>query len=199
MIKQHAERHLDRLKFPTNQGKDYIIERGKYTKMAYGRLQKNWNNAEDAVQETYLSIMEYPPKSEMNEEAFEAFFSVVLNGVIGKMFRNEKSQEKSSVTPAGKYLQYSEVETNDEENNREEIIALPDEETNPESAYLAGETLERIKKEIGKLDFNPRNVVALSVLYGYKPREIVQITGISSSNVRSYIKRFRAQMKEKMN
>jgi len=201
MIHAHAEKHADRIRFPVNQGKDYIIERGKYTKMAYGRLQQNWQNAEDAVNEAYLSILEHPPKRGMNEENFEAFFTVVLLGVIGKMFRNDKAKESNMVTDPGRFAQYLEVEEDsdlDDYSKREEIVALADEETNPESALLAKEMLDIIEKEIAKLKFNHRQVVALNVLYGYKPREVHAITGDSPANIRKVIQRFRDTMKEKL-
>jgi len=201
MIEQHAHNHADRIRFPTNQGKDYIIERGKYTKMAYGRLQQNWMNAEDAVNEAYLSILEHPPKKPMNEKEFEAFFTVVLLGVVGKMFRSDKAKEINMVSDAGKNLQYLESEDDadlDDFTKREEIVAVADEETNPESAFVAKEMLALINREIDKLKFTHRQIVALNVLYGYKPREIQAITGDTSAKIRMTIFYFRETMKEKL-
>ena len=196
MIEQHANNHADRIRFPPNQGKDYIIERSKYTKMAYGRLQQNWQNAEDAVNSTYLYILEYPPKKEMDEESFERFFTVVLMGVIGRMYRNDRSKERNSVTDLGKYAQYLEVEENEDDmsERREEIIAIADEDTNPEIVALSRELLASIEREIYKLKFKPKQIVAMNVLYGYKPREIQAITGDSKNTIWSAIKRFRHTM-----
>lgn len=198
-ILEHAEKHLDRIKFPTNQGGMYILERGKYTKMAYSKLQKNWQNAEDAVQECYRTLLEYPSCASFQElEDFEAYFTCVLNGVISRMYRTDKAQEKHNVTPSGKYVQYLEVDINEQDDKQLEIVALPDELSDPAATFLAGEMLGKIKHEIGRLPFNARNVVALNVLYQYKPREIVEITGLSVANVYSHIKRFRARMEERI-
>ena len=196
-ITAHAEEHLDRIKFPINNGKDYIIERGKYTKMAYGRLQKNWQNAEDAVQDAYISILEHPPSYEMSDKDFEAFFTTVLSGVIGKMYSSERKQEMSHVSTAGKYAQYSEAEINDDDSH-EEVISLADENTNPELDTLAGEFLEEIKADINRLSFNKRTIVTLSVLYQYKPYEIADITGINIRTIYAAVKDFRNFMREKL-
>ena len=192
MIEEHANKHLDKIRFPTNQGKDYILERGKYTKMAYGRLQQNWLNAEDAVQEAYLMLLEYPVHTSTLQD-FEALFTVVLNSVISRMYRNDKAQEKNCVTPAGKYLQYLEVE--EDEDRREKPVALADEESNPETFNVAEEMLDQVRYEIGVLSFNTRNILTLAVIYGYKPKEIVEITGIKREKVYSDIKLFRKFMK----
>lgn len=191
MLEKHAKLHLDRLVFPNKANHDYILERGKYTKMAYGRLGKNWQNAEDAVQEAYLSIMEYPPPYHMNMEQFEAYFTTVLNGVIGKMFRTERNQEVNHVAPDGKYLQYD--EDDDDENH---TIVLPDIDSNPEDAALTGEVEKKVRAEIDKLKPIPRTIAAMSILYGYKPREIMAITGDKPMLVYNTIKNFRKKMQE---
>ena len=201
MILRHAEKHLDKIKFPTNQGQSYILERGKYTKIAYGKLQKNWMNAEDAVQEAYLYALAHPVKKHLLEEEFEALFMVILQGVIGRMYRNDKAKERNSCTNAGKYLQYLEVEEEsdiDEYANREEIVALANEDTNPELALLAKEVLGDITLEIDRLKFIPRQIIALNVLYGYKPREIHDVTGDNPAKIRKIIQRFRNTMKRKL-
>jgi len=201
MIQAHANNHADRIRFPANQGKDYIIERGKYTKMAYGRLQQNWQNAEDAVNSTYLKILEHPPKKEMSDISFEAFFTTILNTVIVDSMRSDRQREIKMVTDHSKYVQYLEVEEEsdmDDFNKREEIVAIADEETNPESAFIAGEMLDLINREIAKLKFTHRQIIALNVLYGYKPREIQVITGDTSAKIRMTIYHFRETMKEKL-
>jgi len=201
MIEQHAHKHADRIRFPVNQGKDYIIERGKYTKMAYGRLQQNWQNAEDAVNNAYLKILESPPKKEMDEEEFEAYFTVVLQTTIIDSMKSERQREMSMNNDPHKYVQYLEVEQEsdmDDFSRREEVVALADEETDPESAALANEMLDIIDGEIARLKFTHRQIVALNVLYGYKPREIHVITGDSPTQIRKVIQRFRELMKEKL-
>ena len=100
-----------------------------------------------------------------------------------------------------KYAQYLEVEQEsdmDDFNRREEIVALADEETNPESAALAQEMLDLINREIAKLKFSHRQIIALNVLYGYKPREIQAITYDTSAKIRMTIYHFRELMKEKL-
>ena len=202
MLEAHAEKHLDKILFPTNQGQSYILERGKYTKMAYGRLKKNWMNAEDAVQETYRTLLSYPAAGSFQRlEDLEAYFTCVLLGVISRMYRNEKAQEKHSVTPDNKYLQYSEVEVNENDvkfdEGADKTVALADENTNPESSCLAGEMSDKIRKEIDRLPFNYRTTIALSVLYEHKPSEIHDITGRSVSKISDDIYRFRKSMEDK--
>jgi len=193
LLEQHAKEHLDKIRFPTSQGKNYILERGKYTKMAYGRLQNNWQNAEDAVQEAYLSLLEYPVdvKSYSN---FEYLFVAVLYGVIGRMYRNEKAQERHSVPAAGKYLQYLEVEP---DGSKEKPVSIGDGNADPALAKIAEEMLERVKSEIDKLKFNSRNILTLSVLYGYKPQNISNITGLKIKKVYWTIKNFRRKMEDR--
>jgi len=172
--------------------------RGKYTKLAYGRLKKNFQNAEDAVQEAYLYALIHPVKQYISEEDFEALFTVILLGVIGRMYRNDMAKEKNYITDGGKFLQYLEVEEEsdmDEFSNREEVVSLANEDSNPEMSLLAREVLNDITLEIDKLTFIHRQVVALNVLYGYKPREIHNITGDSPVNIRKIIQRFRNTMK----
>ena len=201
MIEQHAHNNADRIRFPANQGKDYIIARGKYTKMAYGRLGQNWMNAEDAVNSAYLKILEHPPKQEMTDNAFEAFFTTILNTVIVDSMRSDRQKEIKMVNDPNKYVQYLEVELDsdmDDFTKREEIVAIADEETNPESSFVAKEMLALINREIDKLKFTHRQIVALNVLYGYKPREIQAITGDTSAKIRMTIFHFRETMKEKI-
>ncbi|RLD64883.1 MAG: hypothetical protein DRI98_15195 [Bacteroidetes bacterium] len=196
MIEQHAIKNADRIKFPASYSKDYIIERGKYTKMAYGRLSKNWQNAEDAVNNAYLSVLENPPRVEMDEESFEAFFTTVLKGTISKMLRTGHAREVSMTDTSNKYAQYLEVECDEED--REEVIALADSETNPETVFLVGEILDDVVIEIDKLKHGHRQIMYLNVLYGYKPREIFNITGDSPHNIRQVIRRFRQSMEERL-
>ncbi len=201
MLKAHAYNHADRIRFPPNQGKDYIIERSKYTKMAYGRLNRNWWNAEDAVQSSYMKILEHPPKTEMTDEQFEAYFTVVLRSVISNSKRNEHQREVNLNDTSGKYVQYLETEEDsdmDDYSRREEIVSLADEDSNPELTALANELLGVIQYEIDRLMFKPRQIVALNVLYGYKPREIHSITGDKPHIIRKIIHRFRETMKEKL-
>jgi len=200
MIEQHANRHADRITFPPNQGKDYIIKRSKYTKMAYGRLGKNFQNAEDAVNNAYLKVLEHPPRA-MSDEEFESYFTVVLMSTIIDSMKSERQREISMNNRPEKFVQYLEVEDEsdlDEWSRREEIVAIADEELNPETSLLAKEMLAVINQEIGKLKFSHRQIIALNVLYGYKPREVQGITGESSAKIRMTIHRFRETMKEKL-
>lgn len=200
MIEQHAIEHIDTIKFPPNEGRSYDVVRGKYTKMAYGRLGQSWQNAEDAIQESYLKVLENPPAHEMDAEEFEAFFTTVVKSVCSDMMRNGRARELTCNERSEKYVQYLEVEEGEDEKSdrREEMVSLPDELSNPEDKQLAEEMLEFITHEIDKLKFKHRQIVALSVLYGYKPREITNITGDKPANVRKVIQRFRIHMKEKL-
>ncbi len=198
-VEHHAQNHLDVLVFPKGEGKDYIMKRGKYTRMAYGRLNQSWQNAEDAVQEAYLKILENPPKKVMTTAGWEAFFTVVLKGVIYNSKRNSRQTE---VNMTGKnHLQYSEVESDsdmDEYSKREEVVAVADAEKNPEKKVLAAEMLLAISEEIDRLRPVAKLVVSLNVLYGFKPRDIQVITGGSSNAIRQHIHRFRLAMEERV-
>lgn len=196
MLDNLAIEHADRIKFPVNKGKDYIIQRGKYTKMAYGMLDKNWMNAEDCVQEAFLKVLENPHTVHMSSECFEAYFTTVTKSVAINMKRNDHQREVHQANDAGKYLQYLEVESDEE--HKEEVIALADINTDPSQTALATELLKVVTVWIDGLKPAHRQVVALSVLYGHTYKEVVSITGSSYSNVRKIIQRFRERMSEEL-
>ncbi len=195
MMVRHAEKHLDKIKFPKGVG-DHTMIRGKYTKIAYGRLQKNWQNAEDAVQQTYLKILENPTSIEMSEDEYEAFYRVILMCTINDSFRSEKRREVNHVRD-DKWLQYLEQSVEEEANN--EHVHLGDEDSSAESQALAQELYKWTVVEIDRLKPNAKNIVYLSVVYGYKPREICMITGDTTIHIANTLYYFRRTMKEKMN
>ncbi len=196
MIQTHAEQHLDRIKFPTNKGKDYIMERGRYTKQAYGRLGRNWMNAEDCVQEAYLKLLEHPPLK-MTEAHFESYFATVVNSIASNMLRNGKQREHSFNTHPDKVQQYLEISI-EEEDERSDLVTAISGEADPAERLLGEELLIRIKKELKSLPFKHRNNVALYVIYGHKPRDVSLITGNSFRSVYNSIQYFRKHMRGKI-
>ncbi len=129
---------------------------------------------------------------------YEALFTTVLLGVIAKMYRNDKSKEKNMLTSPSQWKQYLEQEEDDEDSGGEEVFAMVDSASDPADRAIADEMLENIAIEINGFKFSQRQVLALSVLYGYSNKEIVMITGTAPANIRQIVKRFRDKMKEEL-
>lgn len=75
--------------------------------------------------------------------------------------------------------------------------SLPaDDESQPEEAYLRGETAEQLHIALGKLSSEDRLLVTLYHLQGHSYDEIEEITGLSNANIKSKLFRARQRLKK---
>ena len=193
-LQKLSDDYSDTIKFPKGGGTDYSISRGKYTRMAYCRVNKDWQNAEDAFHNAVLSILENPV-DHMPQEDFEKFFTRVLFYSISKSKRSPHQREVSHLENNA-YLEAWD-ETNFDA--KSSAITLISDSLFLEREMIMDEVLSEVNEQLLKLSSFRRQIVSMGVLYGYSPKEISIITDCNPKSISKMIQRFKETLKEKNN
>lgn len=136
------------------------------------RTGNNEADAEDVVMEAYVRAIQYKESFEMGSP-FNLWFSRILSNCLKDWKREQFNQGCT------------------ESFDEEEVDPLPDP---AEKKNL----LDTLQKEIWAVeDENHREVLKLYYLYGFKLREVVQITNMKYQTANQIIHRFKNKMKEK--
>lgn len=125
---------------------------------------KNTHDAQDAVQETALSVYKSIP-SLKNPEKFKSYLFLSLSNTCKKKM-------------AGKNDASEFVDTG--YNDSEIEFSIP------------------VREALGKLDDISREILMMSVVAGFKSREIGKMMGIPANTVRTKLKRALSKMREEL-
>jgi RNA polymerase sigma factor (sigma-70 family) len=150
----------------------YVDKYQDFVKIASRLIGGDMYSAEDIVQEAFKRALEY-------KDSYDEQFGTVMKWFNSILFRcaiDFKKEER--LGGMGTELTDDDVVVKDDFGNH-------------------NKTLEEIKKDIDALGGENRQICYLYFIKQYKPREIVQITGASSNSVRTAVKRFLQQLREK--
>jgi RNA polymerase sigma-70 factor (ECF subfamily) len=171
LIEEHFIANKDRLRVrdePVN-GSWIAINRGKLTAYANRRLQ-NWEDAEDAVQESYSRALQFIPSFNKSLD-FDNWFFIVLTNVVNDMIRNKGSAPEM-------------VEADDNTLTSEEFIAPAEE---PFHFMLYSEQDQRMSKVCSQLSDRDASILSLYYSYGHSAPGIATLLGVNIATVNRVI------------
>ncbi|HEX8041532.1 MAG TPA: RNA polymerase sigma factor [Chryseosolibacter sp.] len=137
------------------------------------RITGRAEDAEDALQEAFTSAFK-----NLAHYRGDATFGAWLKRIVVNKSINVLKKRKHELIP------------DDDEWD------APEEE--PESEYMEGLTIERVKKAIEELPDGYRTVLSLYLLEGYDHQEIAGIMKVSESTSKSQLNRAKAKLREKL-
>ncbi len=147
------------------------------------RITKNREDAEDALQESFLSAMVYL-KNFDGRSAFSTWLTrIAINAALMKIRRSRNSRETPLQTP-------------DEFGVERESIHLIDRSLNPEEAYAQIESAGRLRKALGRLRPRIRTAIEMRHLQDCSLRETSQRLGITQGAVKGRLFHARAALRK---
>jgi len=157
----------------------YDVLRGRLTKYAYGRLDRNWQDAEDAVQAAYVKVLETAKITPFFN--FGGLYKIWLDRAI----RDIKIRDKK----------YEDVISEDREIPDTGGLTLIDlaEGDAPDTALLL-EMQARINNLIDKsntFSVSAKAIIRLTFLYGYTYKEVAGMTSTSIKRVENTLVYFK--------
>lgn len=174
----HYKEHGDSVLFKKLTGSDYDVQRGNLTKYAYGRL-RNWQDAEDAVQDAYIHLLTYPPKGEGHN--FGGLFKLALDRSIG-LIRGVEHRKGAVI--------YEEKADEDLVEEAESEDPQPDELNS-----IVGIT-NLVMNMSDSLKPKQKAIVRWSMIFNYSYKDIASFTNTDYHTVCNTIIRFRSKVKE---
>ena len=143
-------------------------------RVAYAML-RNTHDAEDVVQETFLSLYRSGAWRQMNDE--RAFLArAAWRQAIDRLRANPKRNE----------------------DNADRLLELPTHEASPEQTLLHADSQAIVHRLIDALPEELRQPIALSSIQELNSREIADILGIPEGTVRTRLMRARQMLKQKL-
>lgn len=133
----------------------------------------NVARAEDCVQDAYVNALTYWETMPEAEEEFMPWFQTILSNCIRKNHRDDMLHGMSEVS---------------EDENPEEPsvkpVAIPQ--------IIIAQVMDRIKAKSKE----HANVLTLSLINQYGPKDVEKITDISANNVRQIVHNFRQEIRQ---
>jgi len=176
-IEAHWDKNGDTIKFKDRESASYDVIRGSLTRYAYGRL-KDWQKAEDAVQDTYVYALTYPPKGEGHN--FGGLFKLWLDQAIVDIKRLD--HKKSLI---------------EEEDDEEESMVdnTESDELLPEQAIDISGQVDLIMDMTSRLKRKPKSIIRLALVFGYSYKEVAAIMRVSEATVNNTLQFFRGKVR----
>lgn len=138
------------------------IDRGRFTKQAYKQL-KNWEDAEDAVQDAYARLLHAIDKG-IEIKKFDHYFTIVLRNAISDVF-NKRRGMPDTVHP-------------------DTVEKLLEPEECEEVTGKSEEDLMTIRQVSKKLNPTYQAIIDLRFSYHHTNEEIVDILEVSPDKVK---------------
>lgn len=152
----------------------------KYSDIAYNvalRMLRNPADAEDAVQEAFISAYKAFPRFRGQSKASTWLYRIVVNACLMKI-RKEKSRAK--------YL----TDTGFED------LVVPDWRDDPEDAAVNGELRDTIQLGLDQLSPELRAAIVLRDVQGFSTEESAQSLGLSPAAFKSRLHRGRVLLRQ---
>lgn len=156
-----------------------LVER--YQKYAYTLALRMLNvpaDAEDAVQEAFLSAWKALPKFRMDAQFSTWLYRLTINAATDILRRRKREPD----CPEG----------------AQSLAQCPDTADTPEEAAQRKERREQVRRAIGALSENHRKILLLREVTGLKYEEIAVALELSPGTVRSRLARARKELREKL-
>lgn len=145
------------------------------------RMLKNREDAEDALQETYLKVYKSLNSFEGNS-SFKTWLYRITTNVCLDMLRKQKRQTHQSLN------------TTDEDGEHE--ISIPDETYSPEISAKKSAAMDVLKKAMDNLNEEHKIAITLRDINGLSYEEIAEAMEINVGTVKSRINRARTQLRK---
>lgn len=145
------------------------------------RMLKNREDAEDALQETYLKAYNSINKFE-GLSSFKTWIYKIATNVCLDILRKQKKQTHQSLNV-----------TNED---GEHEISIPDETYSPEISAKKRAAMDTLKKALDKLSKEHKTAIILRDINGLSYDEIAEALSSNVGTVKSRINRARAQLKK---
>ena len=177
----HFMEHGDKVKIKTEHDphSSYDVLRGYLTKYAYGRLGRNWQDAEDATQDAYVKVLETAKVNEFFN--FGGLYKIWLDRAIRDIrIENRKSNDL--------FVDNDEVEGGEGLT----IIDLAESEDAPTDLLLSIQTrVNAIMDTTNKLSTKAKAIIRLTVLFGYSYKEVAKMMDVDVKRVENTLVYFR--------
>jgi RNA polymerase sigma-70 factor, ECF subfamily len=144
------------------------------------RITRNWEDAEDAVQDSFLKVFLHLNKFE-NRSSFASWLTrIAINSAL--MILRKKRFNEISIDAAS------------DDSESFERLELPDHREDPERCYVRNEREERLKGAILRLRPDFRDVVEMQT-QEYSTKELADVLGISLPAAKSRLLRARVALR----
>ena len=150
---------------------------GKLLRTIY-RITRNWEDAEDAVQDSFLKVFLHLNKFE-NRSSFASWLTrIAINSAL-IILRKKR---------------FNEISIDAEDSESFERLELPDHREDPERCYVRNERGGRLNRAILRLRPDFRDVVELQT-QEYSTKELAHVLGISLPAAKSRLLRARGALR----
>lgn len=190
IVRQAAEAHFRKLgdkvklKSESNPHAAYDVVRGQISRYAYPRVGYNWMDAEDAVQDAYVKVLETAKANEFFN--FGGLYKIWLDRAISKVLADQRQKGL--------------VITEDAVVDHEHGLTLIDtaESSDPEAELLMEmqERVDHIMEVSNRLPPKAKAIVRLFLIFGYTYKEISSMLNISKKRVDNTLTYFKGKLNE---
>jgi RNA polymerase sigma-70 factor, ECF subfamily len=146
------------------------------------RITGNWEDAEDALQDTFLKAFIYLHRFE-GRSSFSTWVTKIAINVSLMILRKRRTNKELSIDASG-----DDFISNDS-------WELRDRRETPERSYVQHERAELLRKAIGRLPPVLRSVLELQQVQEYSIQEIGDSLGISSAATKSRLMRAKVHLR----
>jgi RNA polymerase sigma-70 factor, ECF subfamily len=158
----------------------FAASRSKFVAIAYSIL-RNREDAEDAVQNAFLSAYRHLPSFEGRSALRTWLTRIVMNAAL----MIQRKRKSSTVTP---------VPENGNPHERDWIESIPASQPDPETAHAERETLDFIKEILGKMKPVLRQALTMTYFDELSGQEACALLGISSGTFKARLFRAKRQL-----
>ena len=153
------------------------IDRGYYTKVAY-KFFKNWEDAEDAVQDAYTRLLHAINKG-IQIRKFDQYFNIVLRNAINDVF-NKRRGMPDTVHP-----------------DAVDKVLEPDDLPDPKEVEQTTQEELRTIQQVSK-DFNPmyKDIIELRFVHQHTSKEIIEVLGVLPNKVKKCLYKLKKALGE---
>ncbi|MBD0383904.1 RNA polymerase sigma factor SigW [Paenibacillus sedimenti] len=159
------------------------LYKDKIFHLAY-RMLNNKQEAEDAVQETFLRVYTNLHRYDENQKFSTWIFRIGTNLCIDKLRRRKNTYSLDAEMPDGEGNDY--------------YAMLPSHEDTPEKQVIVSETQEQIREAIETLPEKYKSVVVLRYLHDMSLQEIGDVLQMPVTTVKTRVHRGREYLRKRL-
>lgn len=159
------------------------LYKDKIFHLAY-RMLNNKQEAEDAVQETFLRVYTNLHRYDENQKFSTWIFRIGTNLCIDKLRRRKNTYSLDAEMPDGEGNDY--------------YAMLPSHEDTPEKQVIVSETQEQIRRAIESLPEKYKSVVILRYLHDMSLQEIGDVLDMPVTTIKTRVHRGREYLRKRL-
>lgn len=180
---QHFKRNGDRIK-EVNNNENFTIHRGYLTKYAARRLDMNWQDAEDVVQDAYVKVLETAKVNELFN--FAGLYKIWLDRCISDKKIINKRTESTFVEDV----------IIDERDQLSLIDLAESEDASQEILLDLQERVNRFVENTNRFKPKVKAMIRLYLLFGYSHEEVSDMLNVPEKAVYNAVAYFRKLYRE---